>query len=167
MLGQKEMIEKVVPLMKTHGIFYKKCKSVFARRAKVGETIATRTKDGLETTNTAVEGDYIVKNQTEAEESYIMSRQKFSDRYIIHQEGSQDFVEYQPKGRIIGLELTDAVLKKLGLPAEFHFEASWGSAMIARKNDYLACPPGFGEVYRIARKEFFETYAKETSTDAA
>jgi len=30
--------------------------------------------------------------------------------------------------------------------------------MIVKENDFLACPVGEEEVYRIAREEFFETY---------
>ena len=38
--------------------------------------------------------------------------------------------------------------------------ANWGEKMVVRKNDYLVSPLDNSEVYRIARKEFFETYKK-------
>ncbi len=158
MMRQTEMLELVMPLLKSEGVQYKKFKHVFARKAKEGETIATVTNDGVETINQANKGDYIVKNQTDAEEMYILSNKKFNDRYTFSKRSKNGFSEYSPKGKIIGLELTTDLLKEFNLPKEFHFEATWGAAMIAKESDFLACPPDLSEVYRIARKEFFETY---------
>lgn len=158
MKNQKEMLELVAPQIKKKGVTYKKFKSVFARKASDGEAIATITNDGVETTNHAGKGDYIVKNQTDAEEMYILPKKKFNDRYDYSKKSKNGFSEYLPKGKIVGLELTPAILKELDLPSAFHFEAPWGASMIAKENDFLACPPDFSEVYRIARKEFFETY---------
>jgi hypothetical protein len=50
-------------------------------------------------------------------------------------------------------------LKTLGLPDDFHFVATWGEPMRVRAGDFLASPTELNEVYRIARAEFFETYA--------
>ncbi|MEZ4958107.1 MAG: hypothetical protein R2825_31395 [Saprospiraceae bacterium] len=158
MKSQKELLDWVIPQMKKKGVAYKKFKPVFARKASEGEAIATITNDGVETTNQAGKGDYIVKNQTDAEEKYILTKKKFKDRYVYAKRSKNGFSEYLPKGKIVGLELTPAILKELDLPSHFHFEASWGEPMIAKENDFLVCPPDFSEVYRIARKEFFETY---------
>ena len=158
MMRQAEMLELVKPLLQSEGVVYKKYKHVFAKKAKEGETILTITNDGLETVNTASNGDYIVKNQTDAEELYILTQKKFNDRYTYLKSSNDGFSEYFPKGKIIGLELTSDLLQKHNLPKEFHFEAAWGTAMIAKENDFLASPPDLSEVYRIARKEFFETY---------
>ena len=45
-----------------------KYKEVYARKAVPGEIIKTYTKDGLETQNIAKEGDFVVRNITEAED---------------------------------------------------------------------------------------------------
>ena len=36
--------------------------------------------------------------------------------------------------------------------------APWGEKMIVKVGDYLVSPLNYSEVYRIAEKEFFETY---------
>ena len=148
--------------MKSEGAVCKKYKNIYARRAKPGEEVQTITADGLETINRAGANDFVVKNQTGAGEVYVMDKKKFTDRYVFFKRGDDGFDEYLPKGKIIALELTTGVLQQLGLPDEFVFEAPWGEPMVAKKGDYIACPPGGSEAYRIARKEFFETYQPDT-----
>ena len=41
---------------------------------------------------------------------------------------------------------------------EFYIITSWNEKMIVKKDDYLVSPMEYNEVYRIANKEFFETY---------
>jgi hypothetical protein len=38
------------------------------------------------------------------------------------------------------------------------FVAPWGESMIVKPGDYLVTPPEKNEIYRIAQKEFEETY---------
>lgn len=161
MYTQDEIKQMVFPLLKSKGKSYRKFKKVLARKAKEIERIATVTNDGLETTNQAKTGDYIVKNQTDAGEEYVMSPSKFKDRYKYKKRSKAGYCEYEPKGRIIALEVNKSFLKKFKLENEFYFEAPWGSQMIAKEKDFLVCPIGGDEIYRIARKEFFETYEKE------
>ena len=158
---QTEIKTMFLPLLKNNGKVFKKFKKVYARKAKGGEKIDTITSDGKETTNIAQPGDYIVKNQTNSEEVYILTKKKFKDRYIYLRRSKQGFSEYIPIGKICALELKPNVLKKNKLKKRFYFEAPWGAKMVAKENDYLVCPPNFNEVYRIARKEFFETYQPE------
>ena len=161
MISQTELLDRVQPLMKSKGVPFKKYQNVFARPANEGEIISTVTTDGVETTNQAKAGDFIVKNQTGAREMYILTQQKFQARYTLLKTNEDGFSEYYPIGKITALELTTDLLEDLRLPHVFHFQAPWGEAMIAKKDDFLACPPSGGEVYRIARKEFFETYVKD------
>ncbi|MFK8005408.1 MAG: hypothetical protein AB8H03_03515 [Saprospiraceae bacterium] len=161
MYTQNEIKQIVLPLLKSKGKPYRKFKKVLARKAKKVEPISTITSDGLETTNRAKTGDYIVKNQTDAGEEYVMSPQKFKDRYKYKKRSKAGFSEYEPKGRITALEVNKSFLKKLKLGEEFYFEAAWGSKMVVKEKDFLVCPMGGDEIYRIARKEFFETYEKE------
>lgn len=158
---QEEMKEIFLPILNEDGIFYKKIKKILARPAKDGEYIATITADGLETVNKSEKGDYIIKNQTEAGEQYILKKEKFEKRYeLLEEKTSNEFNLYEPKGQIIAIELTTELLKHLDLPSPFYFIPAWKGKMVAKINDYLACPTDCSEIYRIARKEFFETYAE-------
>ena len=155
---QHEIIQTMVPILKSQGMGFKKFKKILAREAQEGEQIQTITGDGLETSNTANAGDFIVKNQTDAGEMYIVPAKKFHDRYDFSEEGQGGFSVYASKGKIIGVEMNESLLKQLELANEFYLVAPWGEEMIVKKDDYLVCPLDFSEVYRIARKEFFETY---------
>ncbi len=161
MIGQKELLQRVLPLMEAHGKVYRKHKHVFAKKAIGGEAVQTVTADGLETSNTASKGDFIVKNQTGAAETYILPEDKFKARYAFLKESEDGFSEYIPTGVVHAIEMTPTLLKAQGWPNEFHFEAPWGEQMVVKKNDFLACPPELNEVYRIARKEFYETYREK------
>ncbi len=48
--------------------------------------------------------------------------------------------------------------KEIHFPGGFRFRAAWGGLMEVRPRDYLASPLDGSEVYRIARREFRETY---------
>lgn len=158
MIGQQELLEKTRPLLEREGVVFQKKKNVFARPAIPGETVHTTTADGLETSNQANHGDIVVRNQTEAQEAYVMPADKFAARYMPLSRTDGDWLEHQPTGRIRAVELTPERLALLGLPALFDFAAPWGSPMVAKVGDYLGGPEDLSEVYRIARKEFFETY---------
>jgi len=161
MHSQEKMKQIILPLLKTRGKIYQKIKKVFARKAKDVERITTTTSDGKETTNRAKPGDYIVKNQTDAGEEYILPPSKFRSRYVYKKRSKAGFSEYEPTGRIYAVEVNKRLLKKFGVKNRFYFQADWGSKMVAKEKDFLACPIGGEEVYRIARKEFFETYRVE------
>ena len=156
--SQEVFLKMTTPLLKESGKQYQKYKKVYARAALPGEEIITVTSDGVETNNTAAEGDYVVKNQTDAKEVYIMSSEKFNKRYTLLQPLENGFSEYQPIGKVIGIELTPSVLKGLNLTNEFEFVAPWGEEMVAKIGDFIVSPLEYDEVYRIAKKEFFETY---------
>lgn len=165
MLTQSEILEKLRPLLEKEGQAYQKYKQIYARPAKPGETIATQTADGLETTNSANEGDYIVQNQTHAGEEYIVPGDKFNKNYEFAKEKDDTWSTYNPLGRIVAVELTPERLEALGLPAEFQFIAGWNAPMTAKTGDFMGSPPDLSEVYRLARTEFFETYRLDTTPD--
>lgn len=161
MLSQHELLEKVKPLLPEYGKRYKKTLIVQARPAIAGERIETHTQSGLETINQAKTGDMLVKNSTNAGEEYLVPAHKFAARYVaLGETDPAGWTSYQPTGQIIAIELTDSVLQALELNNTFQFVAAWKEPMQARKGDFLALPnEGAEEVYRIAREEFFETYA--------
>jgi len=90
---------------------------------------------------------------------YAVKADCFEERYQFLREAEEGFALYRASGEIDALELSDANLNALGLEAPFQFEAPWGETMVAKTGDYLAVPKGEEEVYRIARREFQETYA--------
>ena len=157
-LSQKMMKEYFLPLLEKDGAVHSKKTNVFAKEAKGGERVETITGDGKETISTAKAGDYLIKNQTEAKEMYIVSPDKFQERYAFLREAENGFAEYRAIGEVLALELTAAIQRQLRLETPFCFEAPWGEEMIARAGDFLAAPLDRSEIYRIARKEFLETY---------
>lgn len=158
---QNEIMDILIPMLKSDGVLYKKSKEVFAREAKPGEQINTFVSDGFETTNTAKEGDFVIQNQTKAQELYIIGGEKFKERYVFIEKGEDGFSRYKAKGKVFGIEMTEALFKKLKFPTELHFIAPWDEKVLVKQNDLLVCPPDYSEVYRIAREEFFETYQLE------
>ncbi len=155
---QKEIIETMVPILKSEGKVYKKFKKIYAREAQGVENIQTVTDDGLETTNTAKAGDFIVTNQTDAGEMYVIGARKFHDRYELLEDKGDGVSVYSAKGKVMGIEMNEDLLKQLNLSNEFYLVAPWDEEMVVKKDDYLVSPLDYSEVYRIARKEFFETY---------
>ncbi|MFN0014768.1 MAG: hypothetical protein ACKVU2_09500 [Saprospiraceae bacterium] len=164
MYAQIELLEKMRPVLQQEGVIFQKKKNVYARPALVGEAVQTVTKDGIETENLAEEGDYVVRNQTDAGEAYLVPANKFSSKYAPLRMLDDGWAEYTAVGRIVAVELTQQRLEALDLPAEFEFVAAWGAAMVAKAGDFLGGPEDFSEVYRLARKEFFETYAPAADT---
>ncbi len=157
LISQEEMMAKLLPLLK-EAVVYEKFTEIEARQAQAGEVIQTKTSDGLETQNTAQKGDYIVRNLTDAKEQYIIKSDKFELRYKYLNDADGDFKRYQAIGEIKAIVVSDVVLDMLNAKQEFYFMAPWGEKMIAKKDDYLVSPRDYSEIYRIAAKEFFETY---------
>jgi MoaA/NifB/PqqE/SkfB family radical SAM enzyme len=152
-ISQKEFFETYFPYLMEYGFNYFKYSLVLARRAEPGEYIETWTADGLETTNYAKKDDFVVKNlQTEYQEEYIIPSKIFYKRYMKlydHEEGSI----YKPTGKIKASVFHGS---------DTEFVAKWGRLMILKTGDFIVSPcPNFQEVYRIARKEFFETYEED------
>ena len=160
-ISQEKLIETLNLDFKKAPV-YKKYKEVYARKAIEGEIIKTYTKDGLETQNVAKEGDYVVKNNTEAKEMYILSEKKFNERYKYKSDLDNEWKVYSPLGRIKALKVNGKIFKVFKIKEkEFYILTSWGEKMIVKRNDFLVAPLNYNEVYRIANKEFFETYEKE------
>lgn len=158
---KQEQIQRIfLPLLRKRGQLYNKHKQVFAKVASGGEQIESITSSGKETVNTASEGDYIVQNQTSAKEWYVVPAEKFNNRYEYIRKLENGLSLYKPKGQVFALKLNSKILKELELESIFHFEAPWGESQVACKEDFMATPPDFSEVYRIGKKEFKETYQK-------
>lgn len=153
-MSQEEMSDLFIPIIQTEGDEYRKTGRVEAVEAKPGEHLVTNTSDGKETENTAKKGDWKIKNIDTSGEEYFISGDKFKQRYTY----SGDDNIYLPTGECQAVQLSTSLLEKLNLPSTFKFEAPWGEDMIAKKGDFLATTDG-KEVYRIAEKEFYESYS--------
>lgn len=155
--SQEQFLNTMKPYLK-NGKAYIKFKEVSAKKAKGGELIYTITSDGIETKNTAKPGDYIVKNTTKAKERYIIKSSKFEKRYNYLKDEKDGWKIYKAIGKIKAVEVNDSLLKNLKVGDLFYFTAPWGEKMVVKKGDFLVSPLDYSEVYRIAKKEFFETY---------
>jgi hypothetical protein len=152
-ISQKEMFETYFPHIVDQGNEFYKCSLVLVRRAKDGEYIETWTADGLETTNYAKPGDFVVKNlQTEYMEEYIVTEKVFFQRYKFFYFSDSDHAVYMPTGKIKAV---------MYVGEDTSFIAAWGRQMMLKTGDFLVSPyPYLNEVYRIASKEFYESYEK-------
>ena len=159
-LTQQELKARLLPVLKEKGTAYRKFQAVIARIAEGGEIVETVTNDGHETTNQANAGDYIVKNSTMASEVYIIRPTSFSKRYIFERKLSDGYSRYLPIGEVIAITLNDEVLRIFDRQHELRFVAPWNELVLAKSGDLLVCPVDYSEIYRIARKEFGETYRK-------
>ena len=118
---------KILPQIKDENQRYEKFQPVHARPAKPGEVIISITADGEETTNTAGNDDYVVKNLTDAEEEYLVGREKFEVRYTLSEKIDEAWSKYLPKGEVLAVEITRHLTDGLNVGEEFYIMAPWGS----------------------------------------
>lgn len=159
-LNQEFLIKELKPLLEKAPI-YKKYQKVWAREAKAGEKIITITSDGKETENIAKDGDIIVRNLTKAKEEYILTKAKFQSRYVFLKKIDDTWSLYYPIGEVKAVKVDKNIMKLLNVKGDFYIMAVWGEKMVVKMGDYLVSPLDYNEVYRIANKEFFETYSDD------
>lgn len=158
-LNQDEAKKTLVPVLKSLGKKYKKFGSIIARPGVDGEVIHTVTHDGFETTNVIKPGDYVVTNNTEAKEQYILTAKQINNRY--HSPELFDNKELEDKG--YRKFRAKGVCFAVESDVDFLIVAAWGETQPVKVGDMIASPDDtYSEVYRIARKEFFETYEPAT-----
>lgn len=155
-MNQKQLSETFGPLFTTECV---KRGKVFARRALPGEYVETITGDGKETESIAKEGDWVIMNDTQANEKYI--HPNFLEKYEYlgpsHIEGLDIYIPKNAKRMCV--EMTQEIFNWLGIDEnEFKIVPAWGGEMVVKVNDFLVSANGKTDIYRIARKEFFETY---------
>lgn len=164
-VSQEQLLQIVLPLIKSGNRHYEKQKQIWARPAITGETIVTVTADGKETTNSAKAGSMVVRNLTEAREEYIVSGDKFATLYEQIGPADGEWLRYRPLGEILALEISTTLIDDLGVNPDFQIMAPWESPQRATLGDMFATPlPNCNEVYRISRKEFAETYRRKTDS---
>ncbi len=167
-ISQKAVVSSVSELMKSTGKNYEKFLKVRARRAMPKEVVASVVESGRETVNTARAGDYVVQNQTGAKELYIVNESTFAKRYELMTSQEEGWGMYKPVGKVRGIPVDRGVLSLFGQEDAFYISAPWGEAQVVAEGDMLVTTlplPDKMEIYRIARKEFSETY-REIVADA-
>lgn len=149
-MTQKEAFDAFANDIIFFGEIYKKFGLVQAVIASGGEYIETWTADGLETTNYANPGDFIVKNlQTEWQEMYIVPSDVFLSRYKLFYLTDVGAI-YLPTGLVLAVIYHGKNRK---------FIAPWERWMELKTGDFLVSSyPSCDGIYRIASKEFYETY---------
>ena len=162
--SQISMQEIFLPFIKEDGSLFEKFQKIWARIAVVGERVVTITSDGKETENTAKEGDFVVEAQTQAKERYIIGGDKLTKRYnrssTYRCDPEGTWYEHIPTGTVKAVEWHPNVFRGVfGGVVEnlLHFIAPWGEEAVCKKGDMICTTDGV-EVYRIARKEFEQTY---------
>ena len=164
-ISQQTLREALQRRFEIQGQNYRKFKSVRARPAIENEEIVSWVSTGRETSNTARQGDYVVENQTGAREQYIIGRDKFATLYELDGASTEPWSIYRPKVR--ALRVDNEVMSLLSRQGDFHILTSWGEPQLVSEGDMLVTPLSGQEVpeyYRIAIREFEETYALETCT---
>lgn len=163
-IPQEELMDKLLPVILSKGARHKKFQQVHARPAVDGEQVVSITQDGQETTKKATVGDYVVKNLTTAGELYVVSKAKFEDKYERIKQIDDTWSLYDPKGEVRALKIDAGLSQTLSQPTDrtFYIMAPWGSTQRVNPEDYFVSPlPNLSEIYRVAAKEFIETYKIE------
>lgn len=158
-VSQTKLQALLLDSLKKSEHYYQKFRTIQARIAKEAEEIITVLDDIKETSNTANAGDYIVKNLTHSEETYIVPREKFPKLYTFSKTLDDTWSEYQPKGRVQALAVTPELLSRLKQTSPFSIVAPWGEKQRVEINDYLVTPlPNQNEIYRVSHSAFKDTY---------
>ncbi|WP_297334976.1 hypothetical protein [Algoriphagus sp.] len=157
-ITQANMLEFFLPKVEKEGKRFKKNALIKAKLAPQGMEVVTETSDGIQTKNVAEEGDYIVENQTSTREIYLVRKKAFERKYEITQSLSQGWATYQLREFIWAIQISAQDIHHFGADGVLDFMAPWGELITAKPEDFLVLPPEKNEIYRIAHKEFKETY---------
>lgn len=160
MITQKDMLDHFLPLIENNGKRYKKKSMVRAKKAAPGLLVVTKTSDGEETKNIAEAGDWLVENQTSTNELYLIKAETFKKKYTLVQALEHGWGCYQPKGEILGIMVDEVHLNSFNASKVMEFQAPWRDTMVVKPGDMLVVPLDKDEIYRIAKKEFGETYVE-------
>lgn len=158
MISQQEMLDHFIPRMEQEGKRYKKKSLIKAKKAQPGLVVITKTSDGVETRNTAQKGDWLVENQTSAEEQYLIKPDTFEKKYDLMHALGDGWGCYRPKGEIYAMKVTSSDIDTLGAKDTLQFQAPWKESIHIKPGDYLVISLDKTEIYRIAQKEFQQTY---------
>ncbi|WP_316367740.1 tetratricopeptide repeat-containing protein [Candidatus Thiodiazotropha sp. CDECU1] len=160
-IEQKDLVQGLKASLMETGVDYRKYQIIKARAAMEGEEVVSVVASGRETVNIANKGDYVVENQTGAKERYIVSGTKFEQRYTQETQLDGGWSTYMPQGRVKGIAVDRGILNLFDQQGSFYITAPWGEAQYVEEGDMFVTTLPLQddmEIYRIARKEFSETY---------
>jgi hypothetical protein len=160
MYSQQEIIVHFFALLKEEGQRYTKKSLIRAKKAIPGMLVITRTSDGQAVENTAVEGDWLIENQTAVAEHYLVKEAIFSKKYTLHQALGEGWGAYSAKGWVYAKQVTINEIHAVARSHTLDFEGPRNKTVSLHLGDYLVISPDQSEVYRITAKEFEQTYAQ-------
>ena len=149
--------------LKACPVYYKSTKVLAKERTEAGE-LETVIKGVKETSRPYQAGDYIIQNPTG--ERYALDRATFTRRYLTDapepattpEMAAEGFQLFAACGHVWAHQVTQAECDA-SFPSST-FMAAWGEPMRMEPGDFLCMPsPAGGEVYRIEKDAFAETYA--------
>lgn len=147
---------------------YKKAGVFLHRIATCQETILTIVAGKLETMKKAQIGDVILRNIEvgSSAETYIISNQKFYDRYDITSEShlvdGSPWIICHARGKIEAFEFKDELNSDC-----IRFIAPWNTEMICFRGDFIARPLNGdpNDIYRIEQATFLQTYTEMSTNE--
>lgn len=158
MYSQHEIISHFFDLLKSEGLRYSKKSLTKAKKAIPGTVVLTQTSDGQRIETTAKSGDWLVENQTAAQEHYLVSAATFKKKYEIRQAIGDGWGSFQSLVPVYALQISEKELEPLGNSNQLEFQGPREKTVLIHPGDYLVIPVDQSEVYRITAKEFEETY---------
>ena len=168
--SQAEVLSHWEGALRNDGQIYCKTSKMHAKLASADGTIETIVDGIVEACNAYEKGDYIMHGNRGGR--YPMGALDFATRYqnakpepaLDPALGAEGFMLFRPTGKIWARLLTTDDIKR-HFPAS-QFIGKWGGPVAVEPSDYLAMPyPAGGEVYRIRKNLFSNTYAPDNSKD--
>ena len=158
-VSQERLVSRILPILESSGKEYHKKGTVEARKAVAGEEVVSITDGGEETSSFASANDVVVRNNTGAQELYIVEAEVFPKRYECLTPLTDEFQSYNAKGQSLAIQIDHEITTLLGVGASFFIKPVWESEQYAKEGDYFVSPlPDRKEIYRIGKPEFESTY---------
>lgn len=157
--SQHEIIAHFFDLLKRDGQRYSKKSLTIAKKATPGTVVLTKTSDGQRIETTAKPGDWLVENQTATKEHYLVSDATFQKKYQLRQALGEGWGSFQSLGQVYALKVQEKDFAHFGDLQELEFQGPREKTVLLLPGDYLVIPVDQSEAYRIAAKEFEETYS--------
>jgi hypothetical protein len=156
--SQHEIINHFFDLLQKEGKRYAKKSLIIAKKAIPGTRVITKTSDGQRIETTAKDGDWLVENQTATNEHYLVSESTFKKKYQLRQALGEGWGSFQSLIQVYALKVQEKDLAHFGSDTQLEFKAPREKTVLIHPGDYLVIPIDQSEAYRIASKEFEETY---------
>lgn len=141
----KNVKKKMIRYVRFTGSDYRKMPPLSFWKSTKSINLITTTSDGVETRNTVEVGDYILSGPSK--EKYSIKANKLEKLYI------------RIEDDVIVPEQTSRSVARYTGSKTIWFKAPWGELTVLKTGDYVV-KDGSSGYYRIAKKEFENTYNK-------